>query len=119
MPEARTFKGSCHCGAVSYEATTDLAQVISCNCSRCARLGWLLSFVPKDRFRLLSGEDALAEYRFNTGNIAHLFCKRCGIESFARGKGPDGTEMVSLNVRCLEGVEPDALRVTKFDGRSK
>jgi hypothetical protein len=119
MPEQRTYKGSCHCGAVAYEATTDLAQVISCNCSRCRRLGSLLTFVGKDQFNLLSGESALADYRFNTKQIAHLFCKTCGIEPFARGKKPDGSEMVAVNVRCLDGVEPDQLTPTKFDGRSR
>ncbi len=118
MAEARTYTGSCHCGAVRYEATTDLAQVISCNCSRRARLGWLITFVGPDRFKLLSGADALSDYRFSTHNIAHLFCKSCGIESFARGKGPDGGEMVCINVRCLDGIDPAALAVTKFDGRS-
>jgi hypothetical protein len=119
MPDARTYRGSCHCGAVTYEATANLAQVISCNCSRCQRLGSLLTFVATDQFKLLSGEDAQTEYRFNTRTIAHLFCKTCGIESFARGKKPDGTEMVAVNVRCLEGVEPDQLTVKKFDGRSR
>jgi len=119
MAEARSYAGSCHCGAVRYEATTDFAKVLSCNCSRCSRLGWLMTFVGPDQFKLLSGADQLAEYRFNTHNIAHLFCKTCGIESFARGKGPGGGEMVCVNVRCLEGVEPDTLTVTKFDGRSR
>jgi hypothetical protein len=119
MPEPRTYTGSCHCGAVLYDATTDLAQVMSCNCSRCSRLGWLLTFVPTDQFTLRMGEDALQEYRFNTHNIAHLFCKSCGIESFARGKKPDGTEMVAVNVRCLAGVDVEKLTVTKVDGKSR
>ena len=119
MPDARTYTGSCHCGAVLYEATTDLAQVMSCNCSRCLRLGWLLTFVPPDQFTLQAGEDALQEYRFNTHNIAHLFCRSCGIESFARGKQRDGTEMVAVNVRCLAGVDIDKLAITKVDGRSR
>jgi hypothetical protein len=119
MPETSTFKGSCHCGAVVYEATTDLSQVISCNCSRCSRLGGLMNFIPQSQFKLISGENSLSEYRFNTHNIAHLFCRECGIESFARGRAPDGSEMVCINVRCLEGVDPDTLSVTKFDGRSR
>lgn len=119
MPEARTYRGSCHCGAVSYEATADLGKVISCNCSRCARLGLLLSFAPAASFKLLSGADALTEYRFNTGAIEHLFCKTCGVQTFARGKAPDGAETVALNLRCLEGVDPDTLTPAKVDGRSR
>jgi hypothetical protein len=119
MPEAKILKGSCHCGAVAWEATSDLAQTIACNCSRCSRLGWTISFVPAADFKLLSGADSLTDYRFNTRNIAHLFCTTCGVESFARGKGPDGGEMVCLNLRCVEGLDPDSLAPTKVDGRSR
>ena len=117
MAEARSYAGSCHCGAVRYEATTDFAKVLSCNCSRCSRLGWLMTFVGPDQFKLLSGADQLAEYRFNTHNIAHLFCKTCGIESFARGKNATGAAMAAINLRCVDGVEPDELPVTKSNGR--
>jgi hypothetical protein len=26
--------------------------------------------------------------------------------------------MAAVNVRCLEGVDPEALRITRYDGRS-
>jgi hypothetical protein len=117
MPEAKTYTGGCHCGKVRYEVTTDLAKVITCNCSRCAKLGWLLNFVPAQQFRLLSGGNDLTEYRFNTGKIQHLFCRDCGIESFARGEGPGGAEMAAVNVRCLDDVDLDSLTLTPFNGR--
>jgi hypothetical protein len=118
MPETRTYKGSCHCGKVSYEVTTDLAKVIACNCSLCSRAGYLLTFVPEAQFKLLSGEDSLKDYRFNRHAIAHMFCTDCGVRSFARGKGPDGSGMAAINVRCLEGVDPDTLQITKVNGRA-
>lgn len=117
MPEAKTYTGGCHCGKIRYEVTTDLAKVVTCNCSRCSKLGWFLSFVPAAQFRLISGGDDLTEYRFNTGKIAHLFCRHCGVESFARGEGPGGVEMTAINVRCLDGVDVDALTLTPFNGR--
>jgi hypothetical protein len=118
MPEAKTYRGSCHCGDVSFEVTTDLAQVISCNCSICSRTGALLTFAGTDQFKLLSGENAQSDYQFNTMNIHHLFCKRCGVRSFGHGVGPDGNHMRAINVRCLDGVDIKALKVTEFDGKS-
>lgn len=115
---ARKYTGGCQCGAVRYEVSLDLAQVISCNCSRCAKLGWLLTFAAPQDFKLLSGADSSAEYQFNKHVIHHLFCKTCGIESYARGTRPDGLEMVAVNARCLDGVDSDSLAVTKFDGKS-
>ena len=117
MAEARTYAGSCHCGAVRYQATTDLAKVLACNCSRCAKLGALLTFAPASAFTLSSGGDVLTDYQFNKKVIHHLFCRLCGIESFARGTAPDGSEMVAINVRCLDGVDPASLTPTPFNGR--
>ena len=61
----------------------------------------------------------MTDYQFKKHIIHHLFCSTCGISSFTRGKSPDGKEMVAINVRCLDGVELDALEVMKFDGRSR
>jgi hypothetical protein len=118
MSETKTYAGSCHCGKVRYEVTTDLAKVMSCNCSLCSRAGYLLNFVPASQFKLLSGEDNLQDYRFNTHKIAHTFCKTCGVRSFARGKTRDGADTAAINVRCLEGVDPDTLAITKVNGRA-
>ena len=82
----QTYSGGCQCGKVRYEATFELGEVIACNCSRCGRLGSLLAFMPKDSFKLLSGEGATTEYQFNKHNIHHLFCATCGIQSFATAR---------------------------------
>lgn len=114
----QTYSGSCQCGAVRYEVEADLDQTMSCNCSRCGRLGSILTFAPKDSFRLVSGEGSMSEYLFNKHAIHHRFCTTCGIQTFAEATGRDGREMVAVNVRCLEGVDPDSLSPKKVDGRS-
>lgn len=115
----RSYRGGCHCGAVRYTVETDLAQVIECNCSHCSRKGFLLTFVGPDQFELTAADDALTEYRFNTHAIEHVFCKTCGVQSFARGKAPQsGQEMRAVNVRCLEDVDLAALTITPVDGKS-
>jgi hypothetical protein len=114
----QTYEGGCHCGAVRYRAQADLSGVIECNCSHCSKKGFLLAFTPEADFELLSGGDAQTEYKFNKGQIAHLFCTTCGVQSFARGTGPDGAAMAALNVRCLDGVDISALTITLVDGKS-
>jgi hypothetical protein len=118
MTETKTYTGSCHCGQVAYEADTDLGMVVSCNCSICRKRGALLTFVPEDNFRLKSGGEALTDYLFNKKVVHHMFCPTCGVGAFARGIRPDGAKMIALNVRCLDGVDLDALKVRKFDGAS-
>jgi hypothetical protein len=103
---------------VRFEVQTDLAGVISCNCSICSRAGYLLAFVPASQFKLKAGKDAQSDYQFNKNNIHHLFCKTCGTRSFGHGTGPDGSEMYAINVRALDGVDLDNLKVKKVDGKS-
>jgi hypothetical protein len=110
--------GGCHCGRVRYEVEADIDEVLSCNCSMCQKRGSLLTFVPDQQFTLLSGDDDLTDYQFNKKIIHHLFCVTCGVASFARGVAPDGSKMVAINVRCLEGVDPASLTVKAIDGRS-
>ena len=117
MTTAASYEGGCHCGAVRYRVTTDFARVVDCNCSMCGRAGTLLTFVTENDFQLISGEDSLSDYQFAKRRIHHLFCRTCGIKSFARGSRPDGTAMIAVNVRCLDGVEPGQLTITSFDGR--
>ena len=112
------YNGSCQCGAVKFHADLTLEGAVTCNCSRCQRLGSVLVFTPRDNFTLDSGQDSLTEYLFNKHVISHQFCKVCGIECFAYGKMPDGSPMAAVNVNTLDGVDPRALKAHHYDGRS-
>ncbi|AOJ76023.1 GFA family protein [Burkholderia ubonensis] len=113
------YRGSCHCGDVQFDAQGDLQGVMACNCSICRRKGALMWFVPRAHVTFSTPDDNLATYTFNKHVIQHRFCKRCGIHTFAEATHPNGTEMVCINVRCLEDVDPDVLPVTHYDGRSR
>jgi hypothetical protein len=120
MGELQSYTGGCQCGKVRYQVEADLSgPVISCNCSMCGRAGTLLTFVPAKQFTLLSGDDDLGDYQFNHHIIHHLFCKTCGIKSFARGKDRQGGDTVAINTRCLDGVDVQKLNIVQYDGRSK
>ena len=112
------YTGGCHCQAVQYEVEVDLAQTMTCNCSHCEMKGFVLAFVPATNFTLISGEDMLTEYRFNTKKIAHLFCKVCGVQSFGRGTDQAGNPTVMINVRCLKDVNIATLHSGTFDGKN-
>lgn len=114
-----SYQGGCHCGKVRFSVDIDLSSPITCNCSYCAKRGSILAFTPEENFTLESGAADLTAYRFNTGAIEHLFCAACGMESFARGTAPDGKKMAAVNVRCLDGVDLDALRPHQVDGRAR
>lgn len=109
-------KGGCHCGAVRYEvdAPEDL-EVTECNCSICSKTGYWHLIVPKGRFRLLSGEDNLETYTFDTHEAKHLFCRTCGIKSFYIPRShPEG---ISVNARCLDEGTVNSMSFELFDGK--
>lgn len=111
-----SHQGSCHCGAVRFEVDIpDEVEVEDCNCSVCVKSGFLHLIVPTSKFRLLSGEEKLTSYTFNTGVAIHKFCKICGIKPFYTPRSnPDG---VDVNVRCLD-VPPVSMKIVKFDGQN-
>lgn len=109
----KKYQGSCHCGAVKYEVEGEFNEGMKCNCSHCNRKGFLLSFVPKTQFTLLSGTDNLTTYQFNKMQIDHVFCKTCGVQSFSTSG-----DMVAINLNCLEDFDTSTLTINEVDGKS-
>jgi hypothetical protein len=111
-----THRGGCHCGRVRFEALAPASvQVSECNCSICSKAGFLHLIVRAEHFKLLSGEDALTTYTFNTGTAKHLFCSVCGIKSFYVPRShPDG---FSINARCLDPGTVREMTVRPFNGK--
>ncbi len=110
-------KGGCHCGRVrfAFEGPANV-RVAECNCSICGKSGFLGMSVPKDKFRLIKGEDSLATYSFGTGVAKHTFCNHCGIKSFYTPRShPDG---INVNVRCLDPETIESKKIIPFDGRN-
>ena len=111
-----THVGGCHCGRVRFEVIAPAKlQVSECNCSMCAKVGYLHLVVPADEFKLLSGAEVLTTYNFNTRTAKHLFCSICGVKSFYVPRShPDG---FSVNARCLDSGTVDEISIRQFNGR--
>jgi hypothetical protein len=116
--EKKRHQGSCHCGRVRFEAEGDITSATACNCSMCQRKGSLLWFLPRSALHLLTPEQDTRIYLFNKHKIKHRFCPTCGIHPYGEGTTPSGEPMAAINIRCLEGIDLEAIPVTHFDGRS-
>jgi hypothetical protein len=77
--------------------------------------GYVHWYVTPDRFELLTPEGDYSTYRFNTGVAQHHFCPVCGVAPFYIPRSdPD---KIDVNLRCVEGIDLDAIPITTFDGR--
>ena len=116
----KTYSGSCHCGAVRFEADLDLMQPsFRCNCSICRRNRFWPAIALPGQFRLLAGADQLTEYLFNRRKNQHFFCKTCGVRAFGVGNDTPMGQMYGVNLGCLEGVTEEELAripITYVDG---
>jgi hypothetical protein len=110
-----THTGGCHCGRVRFEVIAPAKlEVSDCNCSICHKCAYLHLIVPADRFKLISGRDALTTYSFNTHVAKHHFCSICGVKSFYVPRShPDG---VSVNARCIDSETIESISVQLFNG---
>jgi hypothetical protein len=111
----QTYRGSCHCGAVQFEISTDFPELTTCDCSICRRKNALMVKVHESAFKLLSGEQALREYQFHTKTARHFFCGTCGIYPFHRKRvTPD---YFGINVFCLDDFDPAGIPVRATVGK--
>ena len=116
----KRYRGSCHCGAVRFEADLDLTQPsFRCNCSICRRTRFWPAVARESDFRLMAGGELLTEYRFNTRKNQHFFCSRCGVRPFGIGNETPIGRMIGVNIGCLEGLseaELSSIPITYVNG---
>jgi hypothetical protein len=112
----RRYRGSCHCGAVRYEAEFDLsAGTNRCNCSICSKArAWFL-FVRGDAFKLLAGDEVLSSYQWvppgrAEAGLTYRFCSRCGVRLYATGELLQlGGRFYALHVPTVDDVDREEL----------
>ena len=109
------LEGGCHCRAIRFRVHVRSFEAIDCNCSICQMKGFLHLIVPPEDFNLLSGEESLATYEFNTKLAKHHFCKKCGMHAFYRPRSHPNH--YDVNVRCLENDAIKLFSIKPFDGQ--
>jgi len=108
-------QGSCHCGAVSFRIDAEIVELTTCDCSLCVKKNALMTKVPESALTILSGEEALTIYQWNTRRAKHYFCRHCGIYVFHRKRSqPDH---FGVNIFCLDGFDASTIPVRATEGR--
>ena len=97
--------GSCHCGAITYEAELDPAKVAICHCEDCQRLSGsafrTVAMVPDAGFVLLTGSPREYIKTAASGNKrVQAFCAECGAGLWATAPG-DGPKVLGLRTGTI------------------
>jgi hypothetical protein len=108
-------EGGCHCGKVRFKVRILKPEALECNCSICAKKGFINLITQAENFVLLAGEEHLSTYRFNTQQAEHRFCQTCGIHPFSRPRSHPGS--FDVNARCLD-AGTSFLTIKPFDGQN-
>jgi hypothetical protein len=108
---SKTYRGSCHCGAIAYEADIDLSQgTAKCNCTYCMKARAWKSFVKPEAFRMLSGEGKAKGYHTHSAAPLKYFCPECGVMVYEKGSADYmGGDFVGVFLAALDDVEPEEL----------
>ena len=109
----KSHKLSCHCGDIQLAVEADLEGLVLCNCSTCARSGFIHWKIPLEALRLLTPKRRLSTYLWRDATGGHHFCPTCGTAMLRTGY----RDRISVNASCLEGVDIFELEVTRFDGK--
>jgi hypothetical protein len=112
---ASRYRISCHCGHVRLEISAELDEVVECNCSICARSGFLHWYVAPEQVKLVTEKRQLATYVWRSATGGHHFCPTCGIAVIRTST--QYPPPVSVNARCIEDVDLARLKIRQFDGR--
>lgn len=103
------LKGSCLCGAVSYEVINEFDRLFLCSCDQCRQItGSAFAsnlFIMADGFDWLSGGDDIVSYQMPGRDISKSFCRVCG--SGVPWSSGDGTKMI-VPAGSLQG-EPEVV----------
>ncbi len=97
--------GSCHCGAIEFEAMVDPERVTICHCTDCQNLTGTAYRVTvaasAESFRLVQGTPKVYFKFGDSGNQrAHSFCGNCGSPVYAHA-AVDSPKSYGLRVGCL------------------
>ncbi|MGZ3305322.1 MAG: GFA family protein [Asticcacaulis sp.] len=118
-----SVKGSCHCGAFTFEINAAPETVTRCTCTFCSKRGALWAYyAPQDVSMPPPASDAA--YRWRSKTVEHHFCPACGCTTYTKTPSwvdnkPDYDHpRIALNARLLDDIDVQAIPETVIDGRN-
>jgi len=118
------IKGSCHCGATTFEVRETPRSVTQCTCSICSKRGALWAYYTPADVKLELPDETDTIYRWRTKTVEHHFCSRCGCTTFTKspdwstGKPDFDNPRIAINARLFDDIDAASLPVEVIDGKN-
>ena len=111
------LKGTCHCGAISFEVRNPRDFLTDCNCSQCRRKRALWLHGLCSDIDVSYDEEAVIRYVWGDKMLATVFCKTCGCTTHWEGLGEQTAESrMAVNAAMAEPDDLKRFKVRHFDG---
>ncbi|KAI1767802.1 hypothetical protein GGR53DRAFT_69494 [Hypoxylon sp. FL1150] len=134
----KIYTGGCHCGAVTVALKTKVLDgayeepIVECDCSICSRNGYTWVYPTKPQVTIM-GWYNISYYAFGRKAWRKTFCRECGVpvSNYIEGYDMDAIDEMPeenrewakshldwspINVRVLEGVDLEELKITRVNG---
>ncbi|GAM22067.1 hypothetical protein SAMD00019534_052420 [Acytostelium subglobosum LB1] len=116
-PPQRLYTVSCHCGGVKFQAQMEkeLTKGHRCNCSSCFKTRmWVHPVSDLSTFKMMTPEENVSQYVYNTKMCEHYFCKTCGTQTHMMGDCPGYGRYILASINCLEELTQEEFSNIKF-----
>jgi len=99
--------GGCLCGAVTYDVSGPLRDVIECHCETCRRMSgglWHGSAAMANDVKIHDQDGALTWYQ-SSEQARRGFCRKCGSTLFFRRDGGDRISIAAGSLNKPTGIK--------------
>jgi hypothetical protein len=109
-----SLEGSCHCGAIRFRVNAVISELTTCDCSLCAKRNAVMAKIAEHALIMVTGEELLTLYQWNTRKAKHYFCRQCGIYVFHRKRA--APDHFGVNAFCLHDFDVKSMPVRPTQG---
>ena len=110
------FGVECHCGNIKLVASEPPAEITSCNCSICNRLGALWAYYDEGNVKITMGVESISTYAWGEKTMIYHRCGKCGCTTHYITAEDDGNKLIAINCRMAQSSEISEIPVREFDG---
>ncbi|KZN44105.1 GFA family protein [Pseudoalteromonas luteoviolacea] len=110
------MQGSCHCGNVTIDLSTEIDLATSCNCSLCHRYGAIWGYFEIAQVKVAVSHSSVQSYKHGDEYLDFHHCRDCGCVTHYTPTEKAGSTRMAVNLRMFDKSILQDASVRYFDG---